>query len=181
MVKIRDQRTTKNGRGINPCFKKKLVKDTIAPTPLSSSCWVSEMVIAFGSSPKGHASLQKAPDQRRRKQSSVAGTGSPAAWQRPVGCPCLASSALVVCWPAAPPSIPDLPRKLGGRVFLWKLASAPWDGVLAWGLEGRVFLNLPSERPCPALRGPVAAGGSSLGSWQGPPFQGVLEHRPSPN
>lgn len=71
----------------------------------------------------------------------------------------------MVCWFAVFLFILDFFRKFGGRVFFWKLVFAFWDGVLAWGLEGRVFLNFFFERSCFVLRGFVVAGGFSLGFW----------------
>lgn len=90
-------------------------------------------------------------------------------------------SAQVVCWPAAPHVHSDFLRKLGVLVFPWELVSAPWEGVLAWMLKGRIFLNLFSECPHILHRGVLwAAGSSLLGSCQRPPFPGRLR-APSPH
>lgn len=133
--------------------------------------------------PKYAHSCRKHQTRNVRNQSRVAGTGScRAAWHRREGTALPRSpSAQVVCWPAVPPVRSDFPGKPGVLVFPWKPVSAPWEGILAWRLEGRIFLNLSSE--CPhALHHEVlwAAGSSLLGSCQGPPSPGRLR-APSPH
>lgn len=126
-------------------------------------------------------SCRKHQTRAVRNQSRVAGTVSAlAAWQRPEGTT-WSPSAQVVCWPAAPHVHSDFLRKLGVLVFPWELVSTPWEGVLAWKLEGRIFLNLSSECPHILHRGVLwAAASSLLGSCQRPSFPGRLR-APSPH
>lgn len=37
------------------------------------------------------------------------------------------------------PRLSDFPRKLGVLVFPWEPGPVPWEGILAWRLEGRLF------------------------------------------
>lgn len=77
------------------------------------------------------------------------------------------------------PRLSDFPRKLGVLVFPWEPGPVPWEGILAWRLEGRLFLSLCSA--CPhVLHHEVlwAAAAPRSGLVRVLLVQGVLEHRP---
>lgn len=99
------------------------------PPPLSSSCWVSESVTSFGSSPTICIFLQKAPDQKCQKPKQngwdrlLPGCLAEAGRDIPASEP-FCTGGLLACHPPCPFQFSE---EAWCTVFPRELVSVPWE------------------------------------------------------